>query len=285
MEVEVKGTLFVVATPIGNLDDLTVRAANVLRSAQIVAAEDTRRTRVLLAHVDARPDVLLSLHDFNEDAASRRVLGELAGGHDVALVSDAGTPLLSDPGFRLVRAAYERGIRVVPVPGPSAVTAALSVSPVPVERFRFEGFLPAKQGALEKCLRHIAVSDVTVVCFESPRRLRATLETLQRILEPERQIVLAKELTKLHEQLVSGTPAEVLRWLVDEPDRARGEFVLIIAPAPSGTLADAEARRLLEVLCEELPPSQAARLAAKFTGASKRTLYDHAQRLPAREDT
>jgi 16S rRNA (cytidine1402-2'-O)-methyltransferase len=274
------GTLYVVATPIGNLDDITARAANVLRSVQIVAAEDTRRTRVLLGHLDAHPGTLTALHDFNEDAASRRILDQLERGRDVALVSDAGTPLLSDPGFELVRAAFQRDIRVVPIPGPSAITATLSASPIPVDRFRFEGFLATKAGARQRQLRGIAASDVAVVCFESPRRVSGTLEALEAVLGDNRHMVLAKELTKLHEQIVVGTAKEVREWLDADSARSRGEFVLLIAPAdPDEHALDVQARRLLEVLCEELAPSQAARIAAKVTGAPKRTLYDYAKSL------
>ena len=191
------GTLFVVATPIGNLDDITLRAVDVLKSVAIVAAEDTRRSGVLLAHIGARPERLLSLHDHNEGGRSEQLLDLLQRGHDVALISDAGTPLISDPGFELVRRVRGEGVRVVPIPGPSSVTAALSASPLPIERFLFEGFLPSRATARRKRLRELAASSVAVVFFEAARRLRETLDDLVGIVDGDRQILLAKELTKI----------------------------------------------------------------------------------------
>jgi 16S rRNA (cytidine1402-2'-O)-methyltransferase len=194
------GTLFVVATPIGNLEDITLRAADVLRRVAIVAAEDTRRSRVLLAHIGATPQRLLSFHDHNESARSGQLLALLQQGHDVALVSDAGTPLISDPGFELVRLVRSHGVRVVPIPGPSAVMAALSASSVPVDRFYFEGFLPARSEARRKRLAELVTLPVSVVFFEAARRVRATLAELAKIVSAQRQVLLAKELTKIHER-------------------------------------------------------------------------------------
>lgn len=271
------GTLFVVATPIGNLDDITLRAVDVLKSVAIVAAEDTRRSGVLLAHIGARPERLLSLHDHNESGRSEQLLDLLQRGHDVALVSDAGTPLISDPGFELVRRVSREGVRVVPIPGPSALTAALSASPLPVDRFLFEGFLPARRTARRKRLRELSASQVAVVFFEAARRLRETLSDLIEIVEPERQILLAKELTKIHERIECGGVAELPQRLDDGEFFEHGEFVCVLAPSLTGVAAqDADVAALMNVLCDELPPAQAARIAARITQRSRNELYEYA---------
>jgi 16S rRNA (cytidine1402-2'-O)-methyltransferase len=270
------GTLYVVATPIGNLGDIGARAATVLRRVAMVAAEDTRRSRVLLAEIGAAPAEILSLADHNEAQRTARVLRRLEAGDDVALVSDAGTPLVSDPGFELVRAAHERDIAVVPIPGPSAVIAALSVCPLPVNRFRFEGFLPVRPAARRRRLSELAHLDVSLVCFESARRLADVVTDVVDLLGPERPMFLAKELTKVHERLVAGRAAELAHRLETESELAIGEFVVVIAPAPASDELTDEGRRLVRVLCEELTPAQAARLAAKFLDVPKSTLYEYA---------
>lgn len=271
------GTLFVVATPIGNLDDITLRAVDVLKSVAIVAAEDTRRSGVLLAHIGARPERLLSLHDHNESGRSEQLLELLQQGHDVALVSDAGTPLISDPGFELVRRVRGEGVRVVPIPGPSALTAALSVSPLPVERFLFEGFLPARSSARRKRLRELATSSVAVVFFEAARRLRDTLNELLEIVDSERQMLLAKELTKIHERIESGAIADLLQRMDDGEFFEHGEFVCVLAPPREAVSADeTEVASLMKILCDELPPAQAARIGARITRKSRSELYDYA---------
>ena len=271
------GTLFVVATPIGNLDDITLRAVNVLKSVAIVAAEDTRRSGVLLAHIGARPGRLLSLHDHNEGGRSEQLLDLLQRGNDVALISDAGTPLISDPGFELVRRVRGQGVRVVPIPGPSSVTAALSASPLPIERFLFEGFLPSRSAARRKRLRELAASSVAVVFFEAARRLRDTLADLVEIVDGGRQILLAKELTKLHERIENGGVAELLVRLDDGEFFEHGEFVCVLAPSPvEASLQDADVVSLMDALCDELSPAQAARIAAKFTHRPRSELYEYA---------
>jgi 16S rRNA (cytidine1402-2'-O)-methyltransferase len=280
-DAEIKGRLFIVATPIGNLEDITLRAVNVLKTVPIVAAEDTRRSRHLLTHLGASPERILSLHDHNESARTAVILGILEGGSDVALVSDAGTPLLSDPGFELVRAAHAAGIEVVPIPGPSALMAAISVSPVPVDRFFFEGFLPSRRAQRRRRLVELDELGVSVVFFESPRRMSETLNDLGEVLGWERELVVAKELTKIHERIESGTVralAELGNGLL-----GKGEFVCVVPRANDG-IADlgAAARRLMQVLCEELSPAQAARLAAKATRVQRGELYDYAMRLRRR---
>ena len=259
------------ATPIGNLGDITQRAVNVLKSVPVVACEDTRRSGMLLAHIGATPSRLVALHDHNEAAASAQIVDHLVNGEDVALISDAGTPTVSDPGFELVRLAWEAGIAVTTVPGPSAVTAALATSPIPVNRFRFEGFLPAKGSGRRSALASIVASDVAVVFFEAPHRLRKTLAELVDLGAGARSLFLGRELTKLHETMTVGTVA----GLLETPTVDKGEFVCILGSAPKADGATSE-HAVVDVLAAELPPGQAARLAAKITGASRRALYERA---------
>ena len=260
-----------VATPIGNLADITQRAVDVLRSVPVVACEDTRRSRVLLAHVGAEPGRLVVLHDHNEAASSVAVVECLRAGQDVALITDAGTPLVSDPGFELVRLAWDADIPVTPVPGPSAVMAALAALPIPVNRFRFEGFLPARKGARREALVGALASAVAVIFFEAPHRLRDTLADMIDLGGGERRLFVCRELTKLHETLTVGTVAGLLDagTVVDQ-----GEFVCILSPAPVAGPASEDA--VLDVLAAELPPGQAARLASRITGGSRRELYQRA---------
>ncbi|MCY3818354.1 MAG: 16S rRNA (cytidine(1402)-2'-O)-methyltransferase [Gammaproteobacteria bacterium] len=268
------GCLFVVATPIGNLSDITARAVDALKKVEIVACEDTRRCRTLLRQVGAVPAELVSLHDQNETAASRRVLARLEGGSDVALVSDAGTPLLSDPGFELVRLAFGEGIRVIPIPGVSAVTAAVSASPVATSRFTFEGFLPARPQRRRAVLSSMLARCEATVFFEAPHRIGDTLGDLLDLGAEEREIVVCRELTKMFETIVHGTVAEV----ADEIETHKGEFVCILAGVgeESPLLSAGE---VLRVLLEELPPSRAARVAARLTGADRAELYRQAVTL------
>ena len=265
------GRLYIVATPIGNLADITVRAVDILKSVRIVACEDTRRTRTLLAHIGAAPAQLLTLHDHNEAHASERVLGHLLAGCDVALVSDAGTPSISDPGFELVRLAWRRGIAATPIPGPSAITAALAASPIAVNRFRFEGFLPAKSAARRAALEQLLRSDVAVVFFEAPHRLRDTLAEIVNLGGGDRVLVLCRELTKRFETIRQDTVAALL---ADGEALSRGEFVCILDVGTAPPPGDAET--ILYALADELPAAQAAKLAARITGAPRRALYEQA---------
>ena len=267
------GTLFVVATPIGNLGDLAPRALDTLRTVAAVCAEDTRRTRQLLSHFGLdRP--LVALHEHNEEAVANRLVARLAGGESLALVSDAGTPLVSDPGYRLVRAAREAGIRVSPLPGPCAAIAALSVAGLPSDRFAFEGFLPAKGNARRDRLQRLAAEPRTLVFYESSHRIEATLADLCGAFGTERPAVLARELTKLFETVLDGTLDDIRARVAGDPDQRRGEFVLVVqgaADEAEGQLA--EGRRLYARLSEHLPPSAAAKLAAELSGAPRKALY------------
>ena len=268
------GVLYVVATPIGNLDDISLRALETLKAVPLIAAEDTRHSRKLLARY-AIATRLFALHDHNEQDASDRLLQTLLGGDDVALISDAGTPLISDPGFYLVRAARQAGIRVIPLPGPSACIAALSVAGLPTDRFVFEGFLPSRPVARERRLGELAAELRTLVFYESSHRICDCLAAMAENLGRDRQATVARELTKTFETIRDGTLAELLDWVQDDPNQQKGEFVVILQGAPAREpLIDAAAERLLAVLMAELPLKQAAALAAKFTGLPKNRLYD-----------
>jgi 16S rRNA (cytidine1402-2'-O)-methyltransferase len=274
-------TLYVVATPIGNLGDVTLRALDVLRSVSIVAAEDTRHTRRLLDHygIDVK---LVAVHEHNERAAAEKVIGWLRAGQSVALVTDAGTPAISDPGAALVRDVRAAACPVVPIPGPSAVVAALSAAGIASTAFLFRGFLPVKSEARRGAIEAHAHLDSPVLFYEAPHRVRETVADLAAVLGPARRITLARELTKVFESIHECTLGEAIQWLEGDPNHARGEFVLILHAAPQGDADDEQAReslRVLEVLMRELPASQAAKLAAQITGARRNDLYEAALRL------
>ena len=266
------GCLYVVATPIGNLGDVTRRAVNVLETVETIASEDTRRTSALLAHLNIRRPRLISLRDGNESRAAERVLPRLQAGEQVALVSDAGTPLVSDPGFRLVSLCRERGIPVTPVPGASAVTAALSVCPLPLDGYRFVGFLDAGAAARERELGAICDSGQATLFFEAPHRLASTLGMLAR-LAPERMLMVARELTKKFETIHTGTAATVLDAL-ETGNSLRGEFVCILGGAARPTGRELDEKRLLRALARELPPARAARVMAEVCGGTRSDYYD-----------
>ena len=276
------GVLYVVATPIGNRGDITQRALSVLGAVDKVLAEDTRHSGALLRSLGiATP--LLSLHEHNEQLQVEPLLERLRGGADLALISDAGTPLISDPGYRIVRAARQAGIQVVPIPGPCALIAALSVAGLPTDRFVFEGFLPAKAAARRAHLLALAGETRTLVFYESSHRIEESLADLAECLGTEREAVVARELTKTFEQVQSGSLAELNLWLSEDANRQRGEFVLLIAGAvpAADTELDAEAQRVLKLLLVELPVKRAAALAADITGARKNALYQFALQFMA----
>jgi len=266
-------TLHVVATPIGNLGDLSPRAQQVLREVAAICAEDTRRSGQLLSHFGISTP-LVALHEHNEQQMAERLVARLLAGESLALVSDAGTPLVSDPGYRLVRAARAAGVKVSPVPGPSALIAALSVAGLPSDRFAFEGFLPAKASARRERLAALAGEPRTLVFYESSHRIEESLADLRQAFGEERPAVLARELTKLFETVLDGTLAELHRRVQDDADQRKGEFVLVVQGV--GEDADAklaEGRRVHAILARQLPPSAAARLAAEITGAPRKALY------------
>ena len=273
--------LYVVATPIGRLSDLGLRASDVLRRVDVVAAEDTRTTRVLLDHVGARPRQLVASHEHNEAGAAQRIVTFINDGRSVALVSDAGTPGISDPGARVVAAVHAAGLPVMPVPGPAAVTALLSAAGFAEPRFRFEGFLPSRPKARRDRLATLARSDAVVVLYESPHRIVETADDLAAALEPGRVVVVGRELTKRFEQIHRTTAAELPGWLAADPDHRRGEFVLAFDAAPPEVSETGPADALLAALCEELPVRQAARIAARATGLRANDLYARALALRA----
>lgn len=279
-------TLYVVATPIGNLRDVTLRALDVLRGADVVAAEDTRHTRALLDHygIEAK---LVAAHEHNEREAARKVVAWLRAGKSVALVTDAGTPGVSDPGALLVHEVREAGFRVVPIPGPSALVAALSVAGIASTAFAFVGFLPAKPEARRRTLepwRHCATP---VVFYEAPHRVQETIADMLGIFGSARRVTLARELTKLFEAIHECALGAAAAWLEADANRARGEFVLILHGAPTAPddAREREGARVLALLMDELPASGAARLAARITGARRSELYEAALRLKGAAET
>ena len=278
------GTLYVVATPLGNLRDLTLRAIDVLGSADVIAAEDTRVTGVLLRHygIATRP---LSLREHNEARRAGQVVAMLQDGRSVALVSDAGTPAISDPGARLVRAVRDAGLPVVPIPGPNAAIAAVSAAGLSAERFVFLGFLPVAAKARRELLAAVARLPVALVVYEAPHRVRDTVAHLVEALGGERTLVVAREITKKFESITQTTLGEAREWFAADSNRERGEFVLLVdapraADAATGD-SSIDAGRLLAALVEELPPARAARVAAAATGLPRAALYAQALALKA----
>ncbi|HSM31277.1 MAG TPA: 16S rRNA (cytidine(1402)-2'-O)-methyltransferase [Woeseiaceae bacterium] len=266
------GTLFVVATPIGNLEDLSPRARQTLAEVDLIAAEDTRHTGRLLLHLGVKTPQF-ALHEHNEARAAQSLIERLKDGNSVALVSDAGTPLVSDPGYRLVQAAHEHGITVSPVAGPSAVTAALSVSGLPTDRFGFEGFPPAKPVARRKWLQARAADGRTLLFFEAVHRIAATLADMVDVFGADREAFLGRELSKLHEQCRRATLAELLDEVSDGRIVSKGEFVIAVHGADDGASSSIDAERLLRELAEALPPKTAAAIAARVTGERRNALY------------
>ena len=275
-----RGRLDVVATPIGNLADVSDRARASLASADLIAAEDTRRTGGLLQTLGlSRP--MLSLHAHNEARRAAELIERMRAGEVIALVSDAGTPLLSDPGADLVRGAIAAGIEVRPIPGPSAIIAALAGAGLPTERFCFEGFLPASGGTRRERLAALASEERTLVLFEAPHRIADALVEFATIFGAERRAALARELTKAHETFYRGTLGELAARAREEPNLERGEITLVIdgAPARTRTCDEQLLRRALELLARELPPAKAASIAAQLSGATRNEAYALAMQL------
>jgi 16S rRNA (cytidine1402-2'-O)-methyltransferase len=267
------GILYVVATPIGNLADLSARAIETLRGVDAICAEDTRHSRPLLAHHRIER-ALIALHEHNESEIADKLVARMLAGESLALISDAGTPLVSDPGYRLVRTARAAGVRVSPLPGACAAIAALSVAGLASDRFAFEGFLPAKPAARRARLAQLASESRTLVFYESSHRIEEMLADARTAFGDARAAVLARELTKLFETVLDGDLAALHARVVADADQRKGEFVVIVAGVGDDTDARLiEGRRVYATLCEHLAPSQAARVAAELTGAPRKALY------------
>lgn len=271
------GILYIVATPIGNLGDITARAIEVLKSVDLIAAEDTRHSKPLLQQfaIDTR---MIAYHDHNESSQSQLLLTKLTAGESIALISDAGTPLISDPGYSLVHLAREQNITVIPIPGACALIAALSASGLPTDKFYFAGFLPAKTTAREKRLAHLMDLDATLIFYESPRRAIDCLTSMESVFPADCQCVIAREISKKFETFYVGTIADVLQQLTDHPEQQKGEFVVMLHQAKieidDGISLDA--KNILKILLADLSVKHAAGLTAKITGEKKNSLYDWA---------
>lgn len=277
-------TLYVVATPIGNLADITYRAVEVLKQVDLIAAEDTRHSRRLMEHYGIQTR-LLAYHEHNEQQQSLVLLEKLQSGLDVALISDAGTPLINDPGYRLLTAVHEVGIKVIPIPGPNAAIAALSVCGLPVNRFAFEGFPPAKSSQRLRYYEQLAASDYTLVFYESSHRIVESLRDAGQAFGSERIAVIARELTKTYETVRQGTLASLLAFVSEDTNQQKGEFVVIISPQPSRseTEDEAEIHHMLQKLLPILSVKQASQVIAVLTGQKKNKVYQMALSLQVDE--
>jgi 16S rRNA (cytidine1402-2'-O)-methyltransferase len=279
MNINTLGILYVVATPIGNLQDMSFRAVEVLKSVTCIVAEDTRHSQPLLQHY-AINTTAMALHEHNERERTEKLLQRLQQGESIALISDAGTPLISDPGYYLVREARLAGIRVVPLPGPCAAIAALSVAGLPTDRFVFEGFLPAKSGGRLQRLETLRNEARTMVFYEAPHRIEDLLQDMKKVLGDDRQIVIARELTKLFETVKSGTVAELSAWVAADANQRRGEIVVIVDGAKGlSSEAQEDYYRILVILLETLPLKQAVELTMKITGQKKNAVYEAALKI------
>jgi 16S rRNA (cytidine1402-2'-O)-methyltransferase len=276
------GTLYIVATPIGNRDDISLRALKILESVDTILAEDTRHSMQLLTASGIKKPVV-SLHAHNETQKSEAVVEWLGQGKNIALISDAGTPLISDPGYPLVKLARSGGISVVPIPGPCALITALSAAGVPCDAFSFFGFLPAKQTARRQKLESLCTLPHTLVFYESTHRIMDSIEDISLVFGETCEWVLAKELTKTFERFVTGTGATIKAWLQADPNHCKGEFVLIIPPRDQEQEPHNDKIRLLTILLKELPLKQAVKIAAGFTNENKNELYKIALELQNKE--
>jgi 16S rRNA (cytidine1402-2'-O)-methyltransferase len=274
------GTLFIVATPIGNLNDITFRAIETLKSVDLVLAEDTRHSQKILNYFDIKTPIN-AFHDYNEREKCTTVIDKLKKGRSIALISDAGTPLISDPGYVLVSEAKKNSVKVIPIPGPSALIAALSASGIPSDSFSFFGFLPSKQNARIKTLKIFASRSETIIVYESPKRILATLTDMLFVFGKEREVCLAKELTKTFETILTTNIPNLIDYINADPSHQKGEFVLLISSSgKKGKLElDQQLDKLLPVLCSEMGASKAAKLAAKITGFDKKYCYQRAIEL------
>ena len=273
------GYLYIVATPIGNLGDISLRAIETMENVDLIAAEDTRHSKFMLDQQQISTPTI-SLHEHNEQQRSQLLLEKLQQGQSIALISDAGTPLISDPGYRLVTLVRSAGIKVVPIPGSSALIAALSASGLPSDRFAFEGFLPPKAGARQQRLTLLASETRTLIFYESPKRIVGTLNDLQQIFGADRQACLARELTKIHETIETRPLAELTDWVAADNNQQKGEIVLLVAGAAETVSADEQAmQRLLSLLLPEMPVKKAAAITAEWLSVSKNAAYQLALKL------
>ena len=271
------GILYVVATPIGNLGDMVPRAVETLQTVALIAAEDTRHSSRLLSHFDIKTPCI-AYHDHSDEARVEQLVKRLLAGESIALISDAGTPLVSDPGYRLVRSARQAGVQVVPIPGACAMIAALSAAGLPSDRFAFEGFLPAKQVARCAQLQSLAADPRTLIFYEAPHRILETLQDMVQVFGPEREVVIAREITKTFETIKGDQVGALAAWVEGDSNQQRGEIVLLVHGAPkieNGAITQ-EQIHIMTVLLEELPVKQAAAIGAKLTGLKKNFLYDWA---------
>ncbi|HWV13922.1 MAG TPA: 16S rRNA (cytidine(1402)-2'-O)-methyltransferase [Cellvibrio sp.] len=271
------GTLYVVATPIGNLADMVPRAVETLQTVALIAAEDTRHSARLLAHFDIKTPAV-AYHDHSDERRTENLLKHLLAGEHIALISDAGTPLVSDPGYRLVRKARDLGVTVVPIPGACAMIAALSAAGLPSDRFAFEGFLPAKEVARRSQLQTLARDTRTLIFYEAPHRILETLHDIANVFGGDREVVVAREISKTFETIKGGTVAAVTAWVEADSNQQRGEIVLLVHGASNLDEAaiSPEQERIMEILLEDLAMKQAAAIGAKITGLKKNYLYQWA---------
>ena len=274
------GSLYIVATPIGNLSDITLRAIETLKNVDLVLAEDTRHSKKLFDHYDIKSP-LTALHEHNENEKTSRIVSQIRSGKSIALISDAGTPLISDPGYQLVSEAKKTGINVVPIPGPNAAIAALSSSGIASSSFSFFGFLPSKQNSRLKILKTKRSLDETIIFYESPKRILATIKDMMAVFGETRRVCLAKELTKSFETILNDNLIALTDYLESDSSHQKGEFVLIVAPDDKIDFDEAksELEKILPILCDEMGASKAAKLASKITGLDKKYCYQKAINL------
>ncbi len=275
------GVLYVVATPIGNLGDMTQRAVEVLKSVDLIAAEDTRNSQKLLRHFSIQVP-MMAVHEHNERDQSDEIIKRLQDGQSIALISDAGTPLISDPGYKIVTRIHQREMKVVPIPGASALITALSVAGMPTDRFCFEGFLPAKSGAREKILSELKDETRTLVFYEAPHRILACVESVAAILGEQRMLTLLRELTKIYETVKRAPAIELANWIRENPEQQKGECVLVIEgalPVEDPEQANIKVESLLKALLQKMSVKDAATISAELTGKKKNALYEQALQI------
>ena len=274
------GSLYIIATPIGNLSDITLRAIETLKNVDLVLAEDTRHSKKLFDHYEIKSP-LTAFHEHNENEKIRGIVSEIHSGKSIALISDAGTPLISDPGYQLVSEAKKIGINVIPIPGPNAAIAALSSSGIASSSFSFFGFLPAKQASRLKLLKTKRSLDETIIFYESPKRILATIKDMMAVFGETRRVCLAKELTKSFETILNDNLIALIDYLESDPSHQKGEFVLIVSPDDKIDFDEAksELEKILPILCDEMGASKASKLASKITGLDKKYCYQKAINL------